>query len=164
MAISSPGVGSNLDVNSIVTSLMQTEQAPLTLLNNKVTSYQTKISAYGSLKSVLSTFQSTLSNLASPSKFNTQNAVSSDSSIFTATTNGSAVQSTFSVKVSQLAQSQKIALSGMTDVNSPIGTGKLTISFGSYDDTAKTFSLNSNQAAASIDINASNNSLTGVRD
>lgn len=164
MAISSPGVGSNLDVNSIVTSLMQTEQAPLTLLNNKVTSYQTRISAYGSLKGVLSTFQSTLSDLASPSKFNTQNAVSSDSSIFTATTNGNAVQSTYSVKVSQLAQSQKIALSGMTDVNSPIGTGKLTISFGSYDDTAKTFSLNSSQAAATIDINSSNNSLTGVRD
>lgn len=164
MAISSPGIGSNLDVNSIVSSLMQTEQAPLTLLNNKVTGYQTKISAYGSLKSVLSTFQSTLSNLATASKFNTQTATSSDSSVFTATTNGTAIESSYSVKVNQLAQSQKVALTGITNASNPIGTGKITISFGSYDDTAKTFTLNSKQAAATINIDASNNSLSGVRD
>ena len=35
MAISSPGIGSNLDVNGIVSQLMAVEQKPLTALARK---------------------------------------------------------------------------------------------------------------------------------
>jgi flagellar hook-associated protein 2 len=164
MAISSPGVGSNLDVNTIVSGLMKTEQGPLTLVTKQKTDFQSKISAYGSLKGVLSTFQNALGNLSSVSKFNTQKAESADASVFTATSNGTAVESSYSVKVKQLAQTQKIAMAGETSVNSPIGTGKLTISFGGYDSDANTFTLNANQAVATIDITPENNTLSGIRD
>ena len=60
MGISSAGIGSGLDVNGIVTSLMSIEQKPLTAVNKQKTDYQTKISAYGSLKSALSAFQTTV--------------------------------------------------------------------------------------------------------
>ena len=51
MAISSPGIGSNLDINSIVSQLMAIEQQPLKKLATQEASYQAKLSAFGSLKS-----------------------------------------------------------------------------------------------------------------
>ena len=164
MAISSPGIGANLDVNSIVSGLMQTEQGPLTLVTKQKNAFQSKISAYGSLKGVLSTFQNSLSNLATVSKFNTQKADSSDATVFTATSNGNAVESSYAIKVKQLAQTQKIAMAGETSTTSAIGTGKITISFGAYDGDTNTFTLNPDQAVASIDITPENNTLSGIRD
>ena len=164
MAISSPGVGSNLDVNTIVAGLMKSEQGPLTLVNKQKSTFQTKISAYGSLQGALSKFQDALGNLSAVSKFNVQKAESADTSVFTATPNGKAVESNYAVKVSQLAASQKIAMAGESSVNNVIGTGKLTISLGSYNAQANTFTPNSDQNAVTIDITSANNTLTGIRD
>lgn len=164
MAISSPGIGSNLDVESIVNKLMVTEQGPLKLIKNQKSDFQTKISAYGSLKSVLSTFQTTLGNLSNLAQFNTQKAESANTGVFTATSNGNAVESNYAIKVNQLAQPQKIALAGVTSPNTVIGTGRLTLSFGTYDSTANSFTLNTSRAVTNIDITPANNTLAGVRD
>ena len=61
--LSSPGIGSGLDVNSIVTQLMAIEQQPLTALQNKATTLQSQISAYGSIKSSLSALQGTITGM-----------------------------------------------------------------------------------------------------
>jgi len=53
MALSSPGIGSNLDVNGIVSQLMAIERRPLSLLDRKEASFQAQISAFGSLKGAL---------------------------------------------------------------------------------------------------------------
>ena len=58
MAVSSLGAGSGLDLNGILTSLMQVEQRPLVALQKQEASYQSRISALGSLKSTLSSLQS----------------------------------------------------------------------------------------------------------
>lgn len=50
MAISSLGVGSGLDLNGIITKLMQVEQQPLFALQAKEAVVQGRISALGSLK------------------------------------------------------------------------------------------------------------------
>ncbi len=55
MAISTPGIGSNLDVNSIVSQLMAIERQPLDRLDVKEASYQAKLSAYGGVRSALFT-------------------------------------------------------------------------------------------------------------
>ncbi len=44
--ISSPGIGSSLDVNSIIAQLMSLEQRPLTVLQSKASQITTKISAF----------------------------------------------------------------------------------------------------------------------
>lgn len=164
MAISSPGVGSNLDVNSIVSGLMKAEQRPLALVNQQKSNYQTKISAYGSLKGALSTFQDAVEKLSSASKFNTQKAESADASVFTATSSGKAVEGNYAIKVNQLATSQKLMMAGDSNIYSEVGTGKLTISFGSYDAQTNTFSANAEQKTTTIDITSANNTLAGIRD
>jgi flagellar hook-associated protein 2 len=162
MALSSPGVGSGLDVNSIVSQLMALEQKPLTALATKEATYQAQVSAYGSLKGALSTFQSAVSALATPSKFTAVKASVADATVATVSAAPTASPGSYSVEVQALAQSQKLKSSAYSAVDAAIGTGKLTISFGTYD--ADTFTLNPEKSSVDVTIAAGQNSLTGIRD
>jgi flagellar hook-associated protein 2 len=161
---------SSIDVNSIVSSLMSVERQPLSLITSQKTAYEAKLTAYGTLKSALSTFQTSVGALASASKFNAQTATSATPSIFTATANGSATIGDYAVTVNQLAKSQKIALDGVPNTTDVIGTGKLTIAFGAYAPevvspaTPASFTANPDKAAFEVTIDSSNNTLAGVRD
>lgn len=182
MAISSLGVGSNLDLNSIISGLMQIEQQPLTALATREASYQAKLTAYGSIKSALSSFQSAVSGLTSLSKFQSIKASSSDSDVATATASSIASPGSYTVKVNQLAQAQSLVAAGQASTTAAIGAGTsttITFDFGkisggtftAYDSTAgtggtysgATFSSNGD-GAKTVTIDSSNNSLTGIRD
>ncbi|MCX7189818.1 MAG: flagellar filament capping protein FliD [Methylotenera sp.] len=165
MGISSAGIGSGLDVNGIVTSLMGVEQKPLTAVTKQKTDYQSQVSAYGSLKSSLSTFQTAVSALSTTSKFNVQTVTSSNTSVLTATANGSATLGDYALTVSQLAKSQKLASAGFASTADTVDTGTLAIAFGSYDAASPySFTANTAKTALSINIDSSNNTLAGVRD
>ena len=64
-SITAPGIGSGLDVQSIVSQLMAIERQPLQRLQFKQTQLETQISAYGQLSSTLSTFQTAMKDLGS---------------------------------------------------------------------------------------------------
>ncbi|MDB0512571.1 flagellar hook protein FliD [Ralstonia solanacearum] len=173
--ISFPGIGTSIDVATLVTNLMNVESQPLTLLQNSQTSYQAQLSAVGTLKSALSTFQSSLSSLTSLSGFTAMKASGYDTSILNASVTSSAPSGTYAVNVTQLAQSQVLAAQGQTSTTAAIGSGtSTTISFqfgtvsggtlsnGQY--SGATFTQNGNLSGGSITINSSNNTLAGIRD
>jgi flagellar hook-associated protein 2 len=183
VALSSPGIGSNLDVKGFVSQLMAVESQPLTALAKKEASYLAKVSAFGSLKGSLSSFQTALDGLRSPGKFQNVTATASDSAVLSGTATNKAVPGTYSVEVTKLAQAQTIATKGLASSTVPIGDGaKTTISFqfgsisggklasGVYvNDPAATppdpaFTQNPDQAGGSIVIDSTNNSLQGIRD
>src|SRR5262245_25297073 len=129
----STGLGSGLDIESLVTKLMAIERQPLTVLAAKEASYQAKITAYGTLKGNLSTFQTSVAALSSASAFNTQKATLADTSIATVSTTSAASLGNFSLEVTNLAVSQKLRTAGTyTDTTSTVGSGTLTIDFGEY--------------------------------
>ncbi len=160
--ISSPGLGSGLDVNSIVSQLMTLEQRPLTDLTQKEAQYTAQVSAYGSLKGAISSFQSAVSALATPTKFTALKASVGDTSAATVSAAPNASPASYSMEVQQLAQSQKLKSAAFADTGTAIGTGTLTISFGTY--SGDNFTLNADKAAKSITIGAGQNTLTGIRD
>lgn len=160
--LASPGIGSGLDVNSIVTQLMAIERRPLTALDGKEAKQQAQLTAYGSLKGALSTFQSTVSNLTTAAQFSTVTANFSNSEIASASANSSAVAGSYSVEVQTLAQSQKLKSENFTSTSTTVGSGTLTIQFGTYSGGA--FTLNPEKAAQSITIDPGQSSLVGVRD
>lgn len=170
--ITALGTGSGLDLESIISKFMQVERQPLQTIATQKEAFQSKISAYGTVKSALTAFQSSASALSSASKFNAQKATSSDTSILTAKTDGSATVGNFDITVSQLAKSQKIASNEFSSSNATIGTGTLTISFGTYipDDGDSmtsgdnTFTANPDKTDLTITIDSSNNTLSGIRD
>lgn len=176
MGIQSAGIGSGLDVNSLVTKLMQVESQPLTALATKEASFQAKLSAYGTLSGALSSFQSSLSNLNNPSTFQSLTATSGDSTILSGTANSSAVPGNYSVNITKLAQSQSLSSAGQVSTTDAIGstsaTTTVTFQFGKITGTASggiyglgtTFNQDATQSTGTVTINGTNNSLQGIRD
>ena len=89
--ISSAGIGSGLDVNSIISSLMAVESLPLNALQAKATTLQTDLSAFGQVQSLVSALQDAAKPLFDPNQFKLTNTSSSDSSSVSATTTTGAV-------------------------------------------------------------------------
>lgn len=174
MAISSPGIGSNLDVNGIVSQLMNIEKQPLASLATKEVSIQSKISAYGTIQGALASLQSAVQGLADASKFQTSKSASSSASdVLSATASSGASNGSYSIEVSKLAQAQKLATAGQASKTDVIGVGTLTFDFGSITGgtlnsttgqyTGASFSSNGN-GSKTVTIDASNNTLEGIRD
>lgn len=158
----STGLGSGLDIEGLVTKLMAVEKQSITKLAAKEASYQAKITAYGTLKGALSTFQTSVSALNSSSAFNTQKATLADSSVASVAASNSASSGTYSLEVSNLAQAHKIRTAATyTATTSTVGSGTLTIDFGKY---SPSFSQNTAKATQTITISSGQNTLSGVRD
>ncbi len=153
--------GSVLDVSSIVSQLMAVEQAPLTKYDQKTASYQATLSAYGSLSGAVGVFQSALGGLTSASTFKALTATAGNSDLLSATATGKAVASSYSVNVTQLAQSQTLTTNGLASSKSAIGTGGKTTLFFQFGNTAGNFGMTGTTLGSStISGGISNGSLT----
>ncbi len=171
--ITSQGVGSSLDVAGIVRSLMDIERVPLDKLVAQQTGFEAKISAFGSIKSTLSSLQSSLAGLKSGDSLLANKAESSDTGVVNVTGTSGAVAGNYSLSVSQLAQSQKLVAVGQADTTTAIGNGTLTIDLGTISGgvfdggtgkyTGASFASNGS-GPFNITIDASNNTLDGIRD
>ena len=151
MAISTPNIGSGLAINDIISKLMVAESAPLTQFDKKSASYLGQVSAYGNLSSALGTFQSSLSSLTSLSGFQTMSVAPGDSTIFTATANGTAKAGSYRVNISQIAQSQTLASGGYKSTTAAIGLGaKTTINFSLGNITGGSFGMTGTALGASL--------------
>jgi len=161
--ITSAGIGSNLDVEGLVSQLMAFERQPLTKIAVKEASYQAKLSAFGTLKSSLTEFQTAARALSTPAQMSPLKSSVGDAAILSASGGAGAVAGTYDIEVKQLAQSQKlITTASFGATTDPVGTGKLTISFGSY--AGNNFTADGGKAALDITIDSSNNTLAGMRD
>lgn len=151
MAITSAGIGSNLDVNSLVSQLMAIERRPLDALVQRKSIYNAELSAFGRISSDLSAFQSALSALKESDDFKIFSATPGNSDYFTATADSSASAGIHDVTVTTLAKAQKLvsATPVYADVDTAtLGTGTLT--FGNGTDTFN------------VTIDGTNNTLNGV--
>ena len=150
MAITSAGVGSGLDVENIITKLMAIERQPIDRLDSKKTLVDAQVSAYGSLKSKVSSFQTAMSNLSSLSKFQAFSGSSNDESLFTVSAGSAASVGSYDVNVVELAQRDKIATKAYADSSAVVGEGTLTFSVG-----ADSFS---------VTVDGTNNTVAKLRD
>jgi len=147
--LTAAGIGSGLDVNTIVSQLMAVEQQPVTLLQQQQSSYQTQVSALGTLQSAVATLQSAMQTLADPTTFQALSATSGNSAVFTATAGSAAAPGNYAISVGQLAQAQTEVAAGLASENNPSSTGTLTIQVGTG-------------AATTVTVDSSNNTLAGV--
>lgn len=144
--------GTNIDVNGLVSKLMTIEQRPLTVLNNRQATVQSKISAVGQVKSSLAAFQTALQGLSSATKFQANTATSSDTSTFTASASSSAIAASHTIDVANLAQSQRLATAGQASTSTAIGNGTLTFDFGTI--SGGTFNASTGKYGGTILSNA----------
>lgn len=129
MAISSVGIGSGLDVESIVTQMIALEKQPIKTLEAKAEVIQSKISTYGEIKSLTDDLNAAVRDLTLDRTWNTVKINSSNSSAVNATMTGSAAAGSYNIKVEQLAQSQT-SVSGKFDAATQLGAGVMRFEVG----------------------------------
>ncbi|MDP1681677.1 MAG: flagellar filament capping protein FliD [Burkholderiales bacterium] len=149
MAISSAGLGSNIDVNSLVSQLLALERRPLDRLNQRKTQYNAELSSFGKISSDLSGFQSAVSALKTADSFKVFNATAADTTYLTSSADSTASAGSHSITITQLAKAQKLFSAAFADTSTTtIGTGSLTIANGA--------------SSFAVTIDSSNNTLDGI--
>ena len=153
MAITSVGTGSGLQLESLITDIINAEKAPVeSRLNAREAKVQASISALGSLKSSLADFQTALGKLKNASAFTNRTATASDTTLFSATTasSGSTAElGSYAIGVVQMAKTQKLASANFASPSAAVGSGSLNIAVGG--------------SSFNVDVTAGT-SLTGLRD
>lgn len=151
MAISAPGVGSGLDVNSIVTQLVAIEKQPLQQLQAKASTFQAQLSLYGKVKSQTSELGDAAALLAGASGWNVQKASTSNSAAVGVSVGASAVAAALTVEVQQLARAQSTASAGVVAGEPTGASGSLNIELGIWsEDVPPVFSSTSSVSVAVV--------------
>ncbi|WOB09809.1 flagellar filament capping protein FliD [Piscinibacter gummiphilus] len=158
-SVSSAGIGSGLDVESIVTKLMSIEQRPVTQLKTQASTIQTKISAFGQLQSALSTFRDSSNALSRATTWGATTASSSDAGVRVSTSEGAPVGN-YAIEVKTLAVPQSAVTGAYDSADALVGAGTLRVEIGSFGQAG--FAPQPNLDAINIDISATD-TLTTVR-
>ncbi|MBK5964128.1 hypothetical protein CCR95_08525 [Thiocystis minor] len=168
--VTTTGLGSGLDINNIVTKLMEAERTPQTVLFDKQEATdQARISAFGSFKSGLSAFQTAVGSLRHSTSFSQMQATSSEAEAVSASASLNAEAGDYTLNVKQLAQAQNLASKTYANTTDVVGSGTLTIKFGTNNLDPVTgdptdFTQNPDEGTLTLTLDATNNSLLGVRD
>ena len=160
----SPGVGSGLDVKSLVAQLVAVERIPLQGMQAAAAGLNTKLSVVGQIKSYLSVFRDAAAALANADTWKAASATSSNSAIVSATTSAGAATGTYTVAVGTLAASQSNATTAVAASTTTIGQGSLTIDLGAWNSTDTAFTVKSGSSPIVINIGPGQDTLAGIRD
>ncbi|OYU46472.1 MAG: hypothetical protein CFE44_01900, partial [Burkholderiales bacterium PBB4] len=129
--ISSLGIGSGLDSESIVTKLVALEKQPLKALEAKATFEQNKISAFGQIQSQFSSLADVATRIASVSAWSARTATSSNTAAATISSTSTAPATSFTLDVDALATSQSSSSAAFA-TGSTLGQGVLTFRLGKW--------------------------------
>ena len=160
-------MGGSLDVNSIVSQLMNVERAPLAKLQKEQAGINTKLSAWGTVKSALSELQTAAEKLIKQDTWNATTASSSNEDQVQATGGNSKGGATgnHSLVVKQLAQSQTVATRSFANADAVVGGGTLRIQMGTVNNDGNGVRLmltGSSGAKNAFEISASGNGLDAL--
>lgn len=158
MALQSPGLGSGLDVDSIVTQLVAAERAPAQQRLTRIeTGIDTKLSALGTMRGALSTFQASAGALRTESQLLLRKAEVSDASVLRAGAASGAAAGTYSVEVLSLASAHKLASSAYAaGGGATVGSGTLT-----FEQNGKSFAVTVAAGATLAQLRDAINAATG---
>lgn len=147
------GLMSGLDTDAIIKSLVDVKTAQLvTPLEDEILQLTSKTSSLEEVETALSGFRSTASTLKYLSTFEGRvGNVSSTEDVAINTVSQSAVKGTYNVTVNDLAQADREYFNGVANVDqTQFGTGIISIT--------------SSGSTVTVEIDASNNTLEGIRD
>src|SRR5262249_7937866 len=123
--------GSGLDVDSIVSQLIEVERAPERIWQAQKQLLQQQASALNAIKSRLSTLETNMDTLKDVLGAFSQNLVSSsDQSVLTATSDSTAVQGEHSVVVTALASRAAFYSNAIATSSTTIESGCFTLKVG----------------------------------
>lgn len=151
MSITFNGIGSGLDIDSIVETIVNAERAPTeNRLNRLEESTTEQLSAVGQLNSALNTFLDSIEDLGDASLFQGRSVSIGDRDLIDATAEDSAEPANYQIQIERIATAQKVATQAVTAGTTEVGTGTLNVHLGDN--------------SFSVDITSENNTLSEIRD
>jgi flagellar hook-associated protein 2 len=161
--ITSAGIGSGIDVESLISRLVSLERQPIEQLKQRTDGLKTQLSAIGKLQSNLSNLRDLSSKLSRSEGFSGASASSSDATVFSASAATGAALGSYSVEVERLAQAQSVASNALA-AGASTGTGTITIQLGRYSDDLSSFDADPSRTSLVIPVAAGEDSLNKIRD
>ena len=157
------GIGSGVDLNSMVTQLVALERAPLTQLTTAAKRLQTQVSSFGQIQSLFGALQDASNKLSSNTLWSRGVVNSADPSTIAASGGTGAAAGSYAVTVEQLAGNQTLAsATSFPSATSLVGAGTLRIQLGTWASGQSAFEPG---AAAAVDVDLSNSdTLQTLRD
>ncbi|MEC5318498.1 flagellar filament capping protein FliD [Brenneria populi subsp. brevivirga] len=161
-SISSLGVGSGLDLSSLLTQLRTAENQRLTPITTQQSSYKAQLTGVSALKSALDKLNTANNALAKSESFGitagsidgiTNTKVSSTNKAFTVTTTSKAVAGSYSIDVKQLAQAHSITSDAKTSATEALSATDTTLTIAQE-----------NGKSLTVDVKGGKTSLNDVRD
>lgn len=168
-SIQSLGIGSGLLTTELLDDIIGAERRSTDLrIDRRKAELQAKVSAFGAVRGTVDALRSAASALGAAGSVLPSTASSSNPNAVTAAATSAAGAGVHSVEVTALARAHTIASVRFADITSVIGTGTLDFRFGTTTfgggGAYGTFTPNAARPAASVTINDTNNTVTGVRD
>lgn len=157
-SVSNIGIGSGIDLQSLLESLQTNENVALDTINNQAKSYQAQLSGYGTIKSVLDAYSAAAKTLATASTFGAVKASVGTPSMLTAATSATAVAGSYTINITSLAKAQSLVSKQVADQTTAVGGGTITVDFGADLATGGTPT-----STKTVTI-GSDTSLQGIRD
>lgn len=160
------GGGSGIDTRSLVDQLVELERAPTeNRLDRREERLEAQISDLGQLRSTIDDLQAAVEPLANKDVFNAKSVAVPDTNLLAINQiQPDAVAGDFRLRVDQVAQSQSLSSAGFQSLDASVGEGSLTLRLGSFSADLASFTPDPDAQGATIEIDQSNNSLTGLRD
>lgn len=143
------GIGSGLDIASIVSQLTTAEGAAQNAqLDSRESTLKAQVSAFGTFRAALEAVQATLTSLKDANALQGRAATLGDTTIASATATSSAIPATYTLSVTSLAAAASLVSSPIASADSTLGTGTLTIALGGV--------------STQVTIDSTNNTLSGI--
>jgi flagellar hook-associated protein 2 len=153
--ITSTGIGSGLDISSIVSALTTSFGAAQNAqLSAQQATLDSQVSAYGTFTSALDALQVAAQGLEVPSKLQGFTGTVADKTIASASTDASAVAGQYSLLVNNLATSASLTSRAFASSTATVGVGALTISTGGKSSTINIDTTDNTVAGIASAINA----------
>lgn len=146
--ISSVGIGSGLDVKSIVTQLVALEKQPLKSLQVKATNFQSQVSAFAQIQSEFSALSDVAKRISAAGAWSARTASSSNTAAATISATSTTAATSFRLDVDVLAQAQSVSSAPLT-TGQPVGSGTLTLQLGTWSGSGASFTP---AATGSVDV------------
>lgn len=167
-SITSAGIGSGLDIESLISKLVAVERQPITQLQTRTDGLKTQLSAYGKIQSSLAAMRDAAAKLTKPETWSATVASSSDSTAVTVSSALSASAGNVSVAVNRLASAQSVSSKILPTGSNSVGQGWISIDIGKWTEPGApelpSFDKKADSTEILIEIQPGSDSLTQIRD
>lgn len=152
-AITFGGIGSGMDVDSLISGLVGVSRQPISRLQTRAAAARSAVTSMSEVGTLLSSLKSAAADLDTAQKVGSFKASSTNDKAVALSAGGNAQPGTYKVEVVQLAQGGRQYSNGVSSATSGLGlNGTLTLQIGTGDLQAPGGGLLVGAATAAIDV------------